>query len=128
MPVGRRAQEFSLRNMTGLFHFRRTAFSAQLKTKVGITLTKAEDLRVNLKGVYLQNKLRDYKGLAEWQHGSKAVTGSESIWRCYTELNTIILDMEPKRDYFIRVSTCLDMLSLSILLSLRKYPEIIALI
>ncbi len=33
---------------SGLFHFRRTAFSAQVKAKVGITLTKSVPLRVNL--------------------------------------------------------------------------------
>ena len=32
----------------GLFHFRRAAFSAQLKAKVGSTLPKSSTLRVNL--------------------------------------------------------------------------------
>jgi hypothetical protein len=32
----------------GLFHFRRAAFSGQLKTKVGSTLAKAAALRINL--------------------------------------------------------------------------------
>jgi hypothetical protein len=32
----------------GLFHFRRTAFSSQLKSKVGSTLAKAAALRINL--------------------------------------------------------------------------------
>jgi hypothetical protein len=31
-----------------MFHFRRAAFSAQLKSKVGSTLTKAAALRINL--------------------------------------------------------------------------------
>ncbi len=53
-------------------------------------------------GDHLQQKLRDYITLNwEWQHGSKTVTCCESIGRCYTELNTIILDMDPNRDYFI---------------------------
>ncbi len=30
------------------FHFRRTAFAQQLKSKVGLALVKAEDLRINL--------------------------------------------------------------------------------
>ena len=33
---------------SGLFHFRRAAFSAQLKAKVGSTLAKAAALRINL--------------------------------------------------------------------------------
>ena len=33
---------------SGLFHFRRAAFSAQLKAKVGSTLAKAAALRTNL--------------------------------------------------------------------------------
>ena len=33
---------------SGLFHFRRAAFSSQLKTKVGSTLAKAAALRINL--------------------------------------------------------------------------------
>ena len=33
---------------SGLFHFRRAAFSSQLKDKVGSTLTKAAVLRINL--------------------------------------------------------------------------------
>ena len=33
---------------SGLFHFRRAAFSSQLQAKVGITLAKAAALRVNL--------------------------------------------------------------------------------
>jgi hypothetical protein len=33
---------------SGLFHFRRAAFSSQLKAKVGSTLAKAAALRVNL--------------------------------------------------------------------------------
>jgi hypothetical protein len=32
----------------GMFHFRRTAFSVQLKAKVGSTLDKAAALRINL--------------------------------------------------------------------------------
>jgi hypothetical protein len=32
----------------GLFHFRRAAFSATLKAKVGSTLTKAASLRITL--------------------------------------------------------------------------------
>jgi hypothetical protein len=32
----------------GMFHFRRAAFSAQLKAKVGSTLAKAAALRINL--------------------------------------------------------------------------------
>ncbi len=32
----------------GLFHYRRAAFSAQIQTKVGSTLTKTADLCVNL--------------------------------------------------------------------------------
>ena len=35
-------------SISGLFHFRRTAFSSQLKAKVGSTLAKAAALRVNL--------------------------------------------------------------------------------
>jgi hypothetical protein len=31
-----------------MFHFHRTAFSGQIKAKVGNTLTKAETLRINL--------------------------------------------------------------------------------
>jgi hypothetical protein len=36
----------------GLFHFRRAAFSAQFKSKVGLTLAKTSDLRItfNLDG------------------------------------------------------------------------------
>jgi hypothetical protein len=34
---------------SGLFHFRRAAFSAQLKAKVVSTLAKAAALRINLK-------------------------------------------------------------------------------
>ena len=33
---------------SGLFHFRRTAFSSQLKSKIGSTLAKAAGLRINL--------------------------------------------------------------------------------
>jgi hypothetical protein len=33
---------------SGLFHFHRVVFSSQLKSKVGITFTKAAALRVNL--------------------------------------------------------------------------------
>jgi hypothetical protein len=33
---------------SGLFHFRRAAFSAQVKAKVGSTLAKAAALRINL--------------------------------------------------------------------------------
>ena len=33
---------------SGLFHFRRAAFSSQLKSKVGSTLAKAAALRINL--------------------------------------------------------------------------------
>ncbi len=33
---------------SGLFHYRRAAFSVQLKTKVGITLDKTTSLRINL--------------------------------------------------------------------------------
>ena len=33
---------------SGLFHFRRAAFSAQLKSKVGLALAKAAVLRINL--------------------------------------------------------------------------------
>ena len=33
---------------SGLFHFRRAAFSAQLKAQVGSTLAKAAALRINL--------------------------------------------------------------------------------
>jgi hypothetical protein len=39
-------QEFSQRN--GQFHFRRAAFSQQLKSKVGLALAKAAVLRINL--------------------------------------------------------------------------------
>ncbi len=35
-------------NPSGQFHFRRAAFSAQLKTKVGLTLVKTATLRINL--------------------------------------------------------------------------------
>jgi hypothetical protein len=36
------------RPTSGIFHFRRAAFSAQLKAKVGSTLVKAASLRINL--------------------------------------------------------------------------------
>ncbi len=40
-----------------MFHFRRAAFSAQLKAKVGSTLTKAAAFRINLNidGVFITN-------------------------------------------------------------------------
>ncbi len=37
---------------SGLFHFRRAAFSAKLKAKVGSTLTKVATLRINFKVKY----------------------------------------------------------------------------
>ena len=42
----------------GQFHFRRAAFSSQLKTKVVLTLTKAAALRItlNLDGVTITSK------------------------------------------------------------------------
>jgi hypothetical protein len=49
-------QEFSLRS--DQFHFRRAAFSAQLKAKVGLTLAKAAALRItlNLDGAPITSK------------------------------------------------------------------------
>jgi hypothetical protein len=38
----------SAHSTSGQFHFRRTAFAQQLKSKVGLALVKAEDLRINL--------------------------------------------------------------------------------
>ena len=35
-------------NTSGQFHFRRAAFSAQLKSKVGLALDKSAALRINL--------------------------------------------------------------------------------
>ncbi len=35
-------------NMGGFFHFRRAAFSAQLKSKCGLLLAKAAALRINI--------------------------------------------------------------------------------
>jgi hypothetical protein len=35
-------------SVTGMFHFRRAAFSSGLKSKVGLVLAKTEGFRINL--------------------------------------------------------------------------------
>jgi hypothetical protein len=48
---------------SGLFHFRRVAFSVTLKTKVGSTLTKAAALRItlNIDGTPTRVDFSDYR-------------------------------------------------------------------
>jgi hypothetical protein len=63
---------------SGIFHFRRAAFSAKLKTKVGRTLTKTEVLRINLNidGTTITSKTHTHPSHSET---SRPLTSSLSL-------------------------------------------------
>jgi hypothetical protein len=62
----------------GMFHYRRAAFSAQLKSKVVLTLTKEEDLRItlNLDGVSIISKSHTHPSHSQT---SRLLTSSLSL-------------------------------------------------
>jgi hypothetical protein len=72
-------QEFSLRKqINGMFHYRRAAFSDQLKSKVGLTLAKAAALRITLNSDGSPIISKSHTHLSHWQT-SRLLTSSLSL-------------------------------------------------